>query len=82
MVRETVIYFRRHLVLEPWPTVALAGMGSGLEDGGTGPPPETHAPPCPECGTPLPDGAAFCPACGTEVPDAGAHRAAASAAPG
>src|SRR4051794_35474508 len=25
MIRETVIYFRRHLVLEPWPTLALAG---------------------------------------------------------
>src|SRR5204863_5225241 len=31
MVRETVVYFRRHLRLEPWPAVAIAGAGSGLE---------------------------------------------------
>jgi putative heme transporter len=85
MVRETVIYFRRHLTLEPWPTVALAGSGSGLAGR---PPPSAHAPPaeagtpCPECGAPLPAGAAFCPSCGTEAPDPGAHAAATSAAPG
>jgi len=72
MVRETVVYFRRHLVLEPWPRAQLAGVGLDL-----------GAPPgCPECGAPVPDGAAECPACGTELPDAGARTAAASAAPG
>jgi len=81
MVRETVVYFRRHLVLEPWPAFALSGLGSGLQ---TRPPP--HGGPgearCHECGAPLPDGAAFCPSCGTETPDPGAHTAATSAAPG
>jgi putative heme transporter len=83
MVRETIVYFRRHLVLEPWPSVAVAGAGSGLE---TRPAPAAERPrgdaPCPECGATLPDGAAFCPSCGTEAPDPGAHAAATSAAPG
>jgi predicted PurR-regulated permease PerM len=78
MVRETVIYFRRHLVLEPWPSVALAGAGSGLE--GRPPPPPVST--CPECGARVPEGAAFCPSCGTDAPDPSAHAAATSAAPG
>jgi predicted PurR-regulated permease PerM len=80
MVRETVIYFRRHLVLEPWHPVALAGVGSGLE--GPSAPPHSGDPPCPECGARVPEGAAFCPRCGTETPEPGAHAAATSAAPG
>jgi predicted PurR-regulated permease PerM len=80
MVRETVLYFRRHLVLEPWPTVAVTGAGSGLEAGhGSA---RATGPPCDECGATLPEGAAYCPSCGTEVPDPGAHAAARSAAPG
>jgi predicted PurR-regulated permease PerM len=78
MVRETYVYLRRHLVLEPWPTlvpaVALAGMGSGVD--------EVPRPECAECGTPPPPGAAFCPVCGSELPEPGAEAAAASAAPG
>ena len=31
MLRETVVYFRRHLVLEPWPTVALPRGRHGIE---------------------------------------------------
>src|SRR3954451_2488619 len=60
MLRETVIYFRRHLTLEPWPTLALAGGESGRAG-----PESTAVPagrePCPECGTRPPEGAAFCP---------------------
>jgi predicted PurR-regulated permease PerM len=93
MVRETVIYFRRHLVLEPWPRVALAGTGAGLSPPGEGPdavppPAETavaddaEAERCPECGGAHPAGAAFCPSCGTELPEPGAQTAATSAAPG
>jgi predicted PurR-regulated permease PerM len=85
MLRETVVYMRSHLVLEPWPTVALAGAGSGI----TAPLPESLEPPeppggvpCAECGTRPPEGAAFCPACGTELPEPGAEAAATSAAPG
>jgi len=74
ILRETVIYLRRHLVLEPWGTgLALAGAGLG--------PPAT-GPPCPECGAPLPEGAGACPACGTELADPVAARAATSTAPG
>ena len=80
MVRETVIYFRRHLVLEPWPRLALAGAASGLED--LAPAPEPAGEDCPECSAPRPDGAAYCPSCGTELPEPGAHAAATSAAPG
>ena len=74
IVRETVVYMRRHLVLEPWPRnavggVALAGAGAGLE---------AERPPCPECGAPVARGEAECGACGTELgaPEAGAAAAA------
>jgi predicted PurR-regulated permease PerM len=51
VVRETVVYLRRHLVLEPW--VAVAGVGAGVaqppgEEGSTGDdeePTKPHAPP-------------------------------------
>jgi hypothetical protein len=74
MLRETVVYFRRHLVFEPWPRMplGLAGSGSGVSGG----------PPCVECASPVPEGAAFCPSCGTEVPDEAERAAATSAGPG
>ena len=68
MLRETVVYLRRHLVLEPWPrapAVALAGVG-------------TEGALCPECGATLATGAARCDACGTEL--GGADEAAAASA--
>ena len=34
VIRETVLYLRRHLVLEPWVTTTAAGPGAGLEAGG------------------------------------------------
>jgi predicted PurR-regulated permease PerM len=75
VLRETVVYLRRHLVLEPWsiaPPGVLAGAGSGT----AGAPPA----PCPECGAARPPGAAYCPSCGTELDeaDAAAHAAAPS----
>jgi predicted PurR-regulated permease PerM len=71
ILRETTVYLRRHLVLEPWGTpAALAGVGL------TRPPP-----PCPECGAQRPPGAAFCPACGTELGPPDAVAAAAAAGP-
>ena len=75
VLRETVVYLRRHLVLEPWntpPAAALAGAGSGV----AGPPEGAR---CPECGAAPPRGAAFCPSCGAELQEADA--AAAAAAP-
>jgi predicted PurR-regulated permease PerM len=77
MMRETVVYMRRHLVLEPWPAApafALAGAGSAVG--------ETVRPECGECGTPPPPGATSCLVCGSELPEPGAEAAAASAAPG
>jgi putative heme transporter len=71
VLRETVVYLRRHLVLEPWPrtpAVALAGLGA-----------QTAA--CPECGAPLVPGAGQCGACGTELGGADEAAAAASAGP-
>jgi predicted PurR-regulated permease PerM len=76
MLRETVVYFRRHLVLEPWSAApALAGTGVFDEDPGGGPA-------CPDCGTRPPPGAAFCPSCGAELAGSDAAASAASAAPG
>ena len=76
MLRETVVYLRRHLVLEPWPVAVPALAGAGMDVGA----PVRAG--CPECGTPPPPGAAFCPVCGSELPDPGAEAAAAAAAPG
>jgi predicted PurR-regulated permease PerM len=72
VIRETVVYLRRHLVLEPWGTpdgAALAGVGSRVAGGE--PPPGAPAP-CPECGTTPPAAAAFCPSCGAELDEADA----------
>jgi predicted PurR-regulated permease PerM len=72
VLRETVVYLRRHLVLEPWPrtpAVVLAGVGT------------ENAASCPECGAALAPGAARCDACGTELGDADEAAAAASAGP-
>lgn len=71
IIRETVVYARRHLVLEPWGTPALAGLGV-LDAPGR----------CPECTAALPDDVTACPACGTEVGDPDSVAAASSAAPG
>ena len=46
VIRQTVLYLRRHLVLEPWPTVATADPGVGLLSA-----PDESAPDrCPVCG--------------------------------
>ena len=74
MLRETVVYFRRHLVLEPWPRAVLASAGTGIEISG--------ASRCPECGARVGNEDVVCTACGTELPDDAARAAAASSAPG
>jgi predicted PurR-regulated permease PerM len=56
MVRETVVYLRRHLVLEPWGTSSVLGLA--------GPPPVRH---CPECGAAASQGDTFCRACGAPL---------------
>jgi predicted PurR-regulated permease PerM len=75
IVRETVVYLRRHLVLEPWPRAEPAGLGVLDEAipvaGGR----------CPECDAEVPEGATVCPACGTEIGSPDEAAAAASAGP-
>jgi putative heme transporter len=60
VARETIVYLRRHLVLEEWgtvsPTAALA-----LE------PPPPMSPHCPRCGRAGSEGDAFCAACGASL---------------
>lgn len=83
ILRETAVYLRRHLVLEPWPTRGPELVGAGIGAVAHGPPPD-DAPraECPECGTTLAPDATACHACGTELGDAAAASAAASSAPG
>jgi predicted PurR-regulated permease PerM len=57
MLRETIVYLREHLRLEPWPA---GGVGTGL----------LHAPagvPCPVCGEPVPAGDRYCRSCGMRI---------------
>jgi predicted PurR-regulated permease PerM len=63
IVRETTMYLRRHLVLEPWGTPSAAA----LRDGPAAVEAQPTRRPCPKCGTTALPGAAFCFACGTSV---------------
>ncbi len=56
VIRETVIYLRRHLILEPWTRASL------VED-----PITMRAENCPECGALVDAGDPFCRTCGAEV---------------
>jgi predicted PurR-regulated permease PerM len=77
VVRESVVYFREHLILEPWGTPSAAELGHPAR------PPTDLEPPrrCPECGTAAAGEATYCSACGTELAAADDSAAAASAAP-
>jgi predicted PurR-regulated permease PerM len=77
VVRESVVYFREHTVLEPWGTPTAAELGYRARP----PTPPPTARRCPECGTAASDEAAYCVACGTELAGADEAAAAASAAP-
>jgi predicted PurR-regulated permease PerM len=79
VVRETVVYFREHTVLEPWGTPTAAALGHG--QGARPPTPAAPGRRCPECGTAAGEEAAYCVACGTELAGADDAAAAASAAP-
>jgi predicted PurR-regulated permease PerM len=57
VIRQTVVYLQRHLVLEPWGT---RGVGLGLL---SGPEPDR----CPDCGAPAAGGDAYCRACGVSL---------------
>jgi predicted PurR-regulated permease PerM len=77
VVRESVVYLREHMVLEPWSTPSAAELGHGPPAEGAA---ET-ARRCPECGAGTGEEAAYCSACGTELAGADEAAAAASAAP-
>jgi hypothetical protein len=92
IVRESVVYFRRHLLLEGWD---LPSARPGPVERGEPPealPAATVAQPareeeepaarCPECGAERAAGARTCPSCGTELPEPDGEAAAASSAPG
>jgi predicted PurR-regulated permease PerM len=62
VARETAVYLRRHLVLEPWNTPAAGALATA-----TAPPPPVvvgSARACPECGRPAGDDDAYCRTCG------------------
>jgi predicted PurR-regulated permease PerM len=69
IVRETIVYLRRHTRFQRWDLPAAA------------PPPPTQVH-CPECGVLVAADAQECPACGTELGDRDAAASAAAAAPG
>jgi predicted PurR-regulated permease PerM len=71
IVRESVVYFRRHYKFEPWDLPAAAE-----------PVPDVPPRRCPECGAACPERATECPACGTELGGPDAEAAATSSAPG
>src|SRR5829696_1607238 len=76
VVRESLVYLREHLVLEPWGTPTAAELGHRAR-----PPTAPSSRRCPECRTPADEEAAYCAACGTELGGADEAAAAASAAP-
>jgi predicted PurR-regulated permease PerM len=57
MLRETVVYLRRHLVLEPWGTASVLGIA--------GPSPPVRR--CPECGAGPAREDTFCRTCGAAL---------------
>jgi hypothetical protein len=64
VLREFVVYLRRHLVLEPWSTVTDAGsIGVGSGAGSLSVLPGR----CPDCHGPAGPGDAFCRTCGAPL---------------
>ena len=60
VARETAIYLRRHLVLEPWGTAPPTALAAG-------PPPGIPPPVCAECGATAGPDDAFCRSCGAAL---------------
>jgi predicted PurR-regulated permease PerM len=79
VLRESVVYFREHLVLEPWTTPTAAELV--VRARGPSPPAGSSARRCPECGTHADAEAAYCAACGAELTAGDATAAASAAAP-
>ena len=71
IVRESVVYFRRHYRFDSW------DLPSAAEKVPVALPERL----CPECGAPCSESATACPSCGTELGGPDAEAAAASSAP-
>jgi predicted PurR-regulated permease PerM len=56
VIRQTVVYLRRHMVLEPWGTTPL-----------NAPPLVLETDRCPDCGAPASGGDAYCRSCGASL---------------
>jgi predicted PurR-regulated permease PerM len=63
VIRQTVLYLRRHLVLEPWPTLAGVDPGVGLLTAPGEPEPDR----CPDCGERAAGDDTFCRRCGASL---------------
>jgi len=61
VIRQTVLYLRRHLVLEPWIVTAPDGAGA------VGPAFALEPGRCPECGAAAQSDDAFCSNCGASL---------------
>jgi predicted PurR-regulated permease PerM len=57
VVRETVVYLRQHLILEPWGTMSPLEVVEG----------RSQRMRCPECGARCAAGDAYCPTCGADL---------------
>jgi predicted PurR-regulated permease PerM len=65
VARETVMYLREHVVLEPWGSVSPTALAGA--EAGTGPPAGLPPPKCAECGTVPSPGDEFCRSCGAPL---------------
>jgi predicted PurR-regulated permease PerM len=66
MIRQTVLYLRRHMVLEPW-TMNPVGEPPLVLETERKPEPEPEPAPCPDCGAQSDSGDAFCRSCGASL---------------
>jgi predicted PurR-regulated permease PerM len=64
VIRQTALYLRRHLVLEPWAVAGPGGSGIGLLGD---PVPEAGPDRCEDCGTLASGDDAFCHSCGASL---------------
>jgi predicted PurR-regulated permease PerM len=64
VIRQTVLYLRRHLVFEPWGVTGAGGSAIGLFADSA---PEAGPDRCEDCGAPATGGDAFCRSCGASL---------------
>jgi predicted PurR-regulated permease PerM len=63
VIRQTVLYLRRHLVLEPWGVVGASGSGSSIGLLNSGSEPDR----CPDCGARASGDDTYCRGCGASL---------------